>query len=121
MALHCTSTGSLGAAAPKPVFAYFCLAAKVGRARGHEISLGKGVPETHRASGRKTSPGRHCQKENGGRSIPPHPVPQWGQKNRASRWMPYNAGAGDGARTRYLHLGKVALYQMSYARVTMVL
>ena len=26
-------------------------------------------------------------------------------------------GAGDGARTRYLHLGKVALYQMSYARV----
>ena len=28
--------GSLGAAAPKPVFAYFCLAAKVGRARGRE-------------------------------------------------------------------------------------
>ena len=27
-------------------------------------------------------------------------------------------GAGDGARTRYLHLGKVALYQMSYARRT---
>ena len=27
-------------------------------------------------------------------------------------------GAGDGARTRYLHLGKVALYQMSYARTT---
>ncbi len=26
-------------------------------------------------------------------------------------------GAGDGARTRYLHLGKVALYQMSYARI----
>ena len=26
------------------------------------------------------------------------------------------AGAGDEARTRYLHLGKVALYQMSYAR-----
>ena len=25
-------------------------------------------------------------------------------------------GAGDEARTRYLHLGKVALYQMSYAR-----
>ena len=33
---YCTSKGSLGAAAPKPVFAYFCLAAKVGRARGHE-------------------------------------------------------------------------------------
>ena len=26
--------------------------------------------------------------------------------------------AGDEARTRYLHLGKVALYQMSYARGT---
>ncbi len=25
-------------------------------------------------------------------------------------------GAGDGARTRYLNLGKVALYQMSYSR-----
>ena len=25
-------------------------------------------------------------------------------------------GADDGARTRYLHLGKVALYQMSYTR-----
>ena len=27
-------------------------------------------------------------------------------------------GAGDEARTRYLDLGKVALYQMSYARAT---
>ena len=27
-------------------------------------------------------------------------------------------GAGDEARTRYLDLGKVALYQMSYARRT---
>ncbi len=26
-------------------------------------------------------------------------------------------GAGDEARTRYLHLGKVTLYQMSYTRV----
>ncbi len=26
-------------------------------------------------------------------------------------------GASDEARTRYLHLGKVALYQMSYARI----
>ena len=26
------------------------------------------------------------------------------------------AGASDEARTRYLHLGKVALYQMSYTR-----
>ena len=30
-------------------------------------------------------------------------------------------GAGDGARTRYLHLGKVAIYQMSYARRTLVI
>ena len=45
---YCTSMGSLGAAAPKPVFAYFCLAAKVGRARGHE-----------------TSPSRHHKKGNG--------------------------------------------------------
>ena len=30
-------------------------------------------------------------------------------------------GAGDGARTRYLHLGKVALYQMSYARINVQL
>ena len=28
----------------------------------------------------------------------------------------FNFGADDGARTRYLHLGKVALYQMSYIR-----
>ena len=28
------------------------------------------------------------------------------------------SGAGNEARTRYLHLGKVALYQMSYARET---
>ena len=26
-------------------------------------------------------------------------------------------GAGDEARTRYLNLGKVALYQMSYTRI----
>ena len=28
-----------------------------------------------------------------------------------------NLGAGDEARTRYLHLGKVALYRMSYIRI----
>ena len=31
---------------------------------------------------------------------------------------PHLSGAGDEARTRYLHLGKVALYQMSYTRVS---
>ena len=30
--------------------------------------------------------------------------------------VPY--GAADEARTRYLHLGKVALYQMSYSRIS---
>ena len=30
-------------------------------------------------------------------------------------------GAGDEARTRYLHLGKVALYQMSYTRIRGIL
>ena len=29
-------------------------------------------------------------------------------------------GAADEARTRYLHLGKVALYQMSYSRIYLV-
>ena len=31
------------------------------------------------------------------------------------RWL--CVGAADEARTRYLHLGKVALYQMSYGRI----
>ena len=30
--------------------------------------------------------------------------------------MSFCFGASDEARTRYLHLGKVALYQMSYTR-----
>ena len=29
----------------------------------------------------------------------------------------FYVGAGDEARTRYLHLGKVALYRMSYTRI----
>ena len=33
----------------------------------------------------------------------------------------FKAGADDEARTRYLHLGKVALYQMSYARGTLTI
>ena len=36
--------------------------------------------------------------------------------NRSKVLLLLSFGAGDGARTRYLHLGKVALYQMSYAR-----
>ena len=38
-------------------------------------------------------------------------------KNTSSKRMRCFFGAGDEARTRYLHLGKVALYQMSYARI----
>ena len=35
------------------------------------------------------------------------------QKKRAALWRLFSFGAGYEARTRYLHLGKVALYQMS--------
>ena len=38
------------------------------------------------------------------------------QKETPSFRMVFLFGAGDEARTRYLDLGKVALYQMSYAR-----
>ena len=36
------------------------------------------------------------------------------------RYRYFGFGADDGARTRYLHLGKVALYQMSYIRILLV-
>ena len=38
------------------------------------------------------------------------------KKRTANRRLAVLFGAGDEARTRYLDLGKVALYQMSYAR-----
>ena len=34
---------------------------------------------------------------------------------------PHRSGAVDGARTRDLHLGKVALYQLSYYRINCAL
>ena len=37
------------------------------------------------------------------------------KKDHTNVWSSY--GAGDEARTRYLHLGKVALYRMSYTRI----
>ena len=40
------------------------------------------------------------------------------QKKRCGRNRPQCFGAGDEARTRYLHLGKVALYRMSYTRIS---
>ena len=45
--------------------------------------------------------------------------PRFPKKEGHPYGCPSFFGAGDGARTRYLHLGKVALYQMSYARRTM--
>ena len=36
-------------------------------------------------------------------------------KKQSKNFAPF--GASDEARTRYLHLGKVALYQMSYTRI----
>ena len=49
-----------------------------------------------------------------------HPESNWG--SRSCSPLPYRLamapyGADDEARTRYLHLGKVALYQMSYIRI----
>ena len=33
--------------------------------------------------------------------------------------LPKSNGAGDGVRTRDLHLGKVPLYQLSHSRITL--
>ena len=56
------------------------------------------------------------------RSVTRPQATDFAQQNRRSKkirppfgWS-YFFGAGDEARTRYLDLGKVALYQMSYAR-----
>ena len=38
-------------------------------------------------------------------------------RHHVERGIPPVFGAADEARTRYLHLGKVALYQMSYGRI----
>ena len=38
-------------------------------------------------------------------------------EKRSFRSGSHFSGAGDEARTRYLHLGKVALYRMSYTRI----
>ena len=39
------------------------------------------------------------------------------EKKECYEHIPFLFGAGDEARTRYLHLGKVALYRMSYTRI----
>ena len=40
-----------------------------------------------------------------------------GKQKDLTRLSEVLTGADDEARTRYLHLGKVALYQMSYIRI----
>ena len=40
------------------------------------------------------------------------------KKDQYLKVLVFYYGAGDEARTRYLHLGKVALYRMSYTRGT---
>ena len=40
----------------------------------------------------------------------------WRRIEDRTGFCPHFSGAEDEARTRYLHLGKVALYQMSYSR-----
>ena len=47
-------------------------------------------------------------------ALPLGYVTVWKKEHRACSF--FFCGAGDEARTRYLDLGKVALYQMSYAR-----
>ena len=57
-------------------------------------------------------------------SPPQRPIFACGKNGKAPKRNPHPIGwgflfgAGNEARTRYLHLGKVALYQMSYARGT---
>ena len=75
------------------------------------------------ARSRRSAP-RHAR---GHQNVPParfsrfaralfEPRPAICQKESPSFRMVFLFGAGDEARTRYLDLGKVALYQMSYAR-----
>ena len=40
------------------------------------------------------------------------------KRKRPAKRLVFLFGAGDEARTRYLHLGKVALYRMSYTRIS---
>ena len=47
-------------------------------------------------------------------ALPLGYVTMWKKEQSACSF--FICGAGDEARTRYLDLGKVALYQMSYAR-----
>ena len=68
------------------------------------VRRGEVTPPYERLSQAPTLAGFATQNRNAPKTNP-HPV-GWG----------FVFGAGDEARTRYLDLGKVALYQMSYAR-----
>ena len=61
-----------------------------------------------------------CASRMGGGSEFEKPVSIAKNNTTTMSWC-YFFGAGDEARTRYLHLGKVALYQMSYARGTLTI
>ena len=50
------------------------------------------------------------------RRSDPHKI--WVKRKAADKKVSCFYGAGDEARTRYLHLGKVALYRMSYTRIS---
>ncbi len=52
------------------------------------------------------------QENDTGSPLCPLPLFNWLLVN----WALFSIGAGDGARTRGIKLGKLALYQLSYAR-----
>ena len=53
-----------------------------------------------------------CLQDGGRPGVKKYPSRVFGETQKGIS----KPGAGNEARTRYLHLGKVALYQMSYAR-----
>ena len=74
---HCTSMGSLGAAAPKRPFRPFWAAPKGPRARGRE-----------------TSPGRHCQKDKVGAESPGGPCPSPSSQSCLTPAPAYSSSSG---------------------------
>ena len=67
--------------------------------------------EARRFRGSAPSVDRDSGRETAGTTV----SAEWQKKAPSSQMVLF--GAGDEARTRYLDLGKVALYQMSYARI----
>ena len=78
--------------------------------------LGRGAfaPYKRFSEGKTLAQGQFtCPEHVKSRRVEP-PVRRRNQKRRTRFCVSFFFGAGDEARTRYLHLGKVALYQMSY-------